>query len=72
MVELIEHISDVVCLTWWKELTSQVDYDTFFVGGKFYMLQVTNPITRVRSIVNKKNWPRAIDYMKKQCIEATR
>jgi hypothetical protein len=72
MVELIEHINDVVCLTWWKERTSQVDYATFFVGGNFYKLHVTNPITRVRNMVNKENWPRTIDYMKKQCIETIR
>jgi hypothetical protein len=26
----------VVCLIWWKELTSKVDYIVFFVGGKLY------------------------------------
>jgi hypothetical protein len=42
LVELIEHISDVVCLTWWKELTSKIDYIVFFVGSKLYscMLQI--------------------------------
>jgi hypothetical protein len=55
-----------------ERTTFQVDYATFFVGGKFYELQVTNPIIKVRSMVNKENWPQVIDYMKKQCIEATR
>ncbi len=42
LIEFIEHISDVVYLTWWKEPTSEVDYIGFLVGGKLYscMLQI--------------------------------
>jgi hypothetical protein len=65
LVELIEHISDVVCLTWWIKHAYKVDYVAFFVGGKFYMLHVINLITRIRNIVNKEYWVQTIDFMKK-------
>jgi hypothetical protein len=45
--------------------TYEVDYATFFVGGKLYMLHVTDLITRIKSMVDKENWARAIDYVKK-------
>ncbi len=65
LFELIEHINDVVCLTWWKEHASKVDSIVFSVGGKIYMLDVLDLITRIKSMVNKEDWARAIDYMKK-------
>jgi len=33
--------NDKLCLTWWKEHASQVEYVAFFIGGKLYMLHVT-------------------------------
>jgi hypothetical protein len=69
LVELIERINDVACLTWWKEPTCEVDYVVFFVGGKFYMLYVTDLIIGIRSMVNKEDWVPSIDYVKKQCTE---
>jgi hypothetical protein len=56
LVELIEHINDVVSLIWWKELAYEVDYAVFFVGGKLYMLHVIDLITRIKSMVNKEDW----------------
>ncbi len=56
LVELIEHINDVVYLTQWKKPTFQVDYIVFFVGGKLYMLHVTNSIMGVKSMANKEDW----------------
>ncbi len=56
LVELIEHINDVVYLTQWKKPTFQVDYTNFFVGGKLYMLHVTNSIIGVMSMANKEDW----------------
>jgi hypothetical protein len=56
LVELIEHINDVVSLIWWKELAYEVDYAGFFVGGKLYMLHVIDLITRIKSMVNKEDW----------------
>jgi hypothetical protein len=41
-LELFEHINDKLCLTWWKEHVFQVEYVAFFIGGKLYMLHVTN------------------------------
>lgn len=40
-LKLFKHINDM-CLTWWKELASQVEYDAFFIGNKLYMFHVTN------------------------------
>jgi len=36
--------------------TFQVDYTAFFMGGKLYMLHVTNSIIGVRSMANKEDW----------------
>ncbi len=59
----------MVCLTWWKDLASKVDYTAFFVGGKLYMLHATNPIIGIKNMVNKEDWVQAIDFVKKQCTE---
>jgi hypothetical protein len=45
--------------------TFQVHYIAFFVGGKFYMLHITDSITRVRSMANKEYWAWTIDCVKK-------
>ncbi len=39
-LELIEHIYNILCSTWWKKFVFQVDYIAFFVRGKLYMVHV--------------------------------
>jgi hypothetical protein len=53
-LKLFEHINDKLCLTWWKEPTSQVEYVAFFIGDKLYMLHVTNRTTCAISLVSKE------------------
>jgi hypothetical protein len=53
-LKLFEHINDKLCLIWWKEPTSQVEYVAFFIGGKLYMLHVTNLTTSVVNLVSKE------------------
>jgi hypothetical protein len=62
-LELFEHINDK-CLTWWKELASQVEYATFFIGSKLYMFHVTNQTTCVISLVSKEVWAETIHFLK--------
>jgi len=66
-LELFEHINDKLCLTWWKEPASQVEYATFFIGGKLYMFHVTNGTTCVVCLVSKEAWVETTNSMKKQC-----
>jgi hypothetical protein len=40
---------------------SQVDYVTFFVRGKLYMLHYTNVIVGIKSMVNRKAWVEVIE-----------
>jgi hypothetical protein len=66
-LELFEHINDKLCLTWWKEPTSQVEYVAFFIGGKLYMLHVTNRTIGALSLVSKEVWVEIFTFVKKQC-----
>jgi len=54
-------------MTWWKEHASQVEYATFFIGGKLYMFHVTNWTTCVVCLVSKEAWVETANSMKKQC-----
>ncbi len=62
--KLFEHINDKLCLTWCKEPTFQVEYAAFFIGGKLYMLHVTNWTIGVVSLVSKEAWAEIITYVK--------
>jgi hypothetical protein len=53
-LELLEHISGKLCLTWWKE------YATFFIGSKLYILHVTNWTIGAVSLVFKEAWAKTI------------
>jgi hypothetical protein len=66
-LELFEHINDKLCLTWWKEPASQVEYATFFIGRKLYMFHVTNWTTCIVCLVSKEAWVENANSMKKQC-----
>jgi hypothetical protein len=47
-MELIEPCAnDASCFIWWTKFTFGIPYVAFFFGGKFYLLQVTSPKTRV-------------------------
>ncbi len=63
-LELFEHINDKLCLTWWKEHVFQVEYVAFFIGGKLYMLHVTNQTIGDVSLVSKEAWVKTITSMK--------
>jgi hypothetical protein len=54
-------------LTWRKKLASQVEYIAFFIGGKFYMLHVTNRTIGVFSLVSKEAWAKIATSLNKQC-----
>jgi len=64
-LELFEHINDKVCLSWWKELAYQVEYVAFYIGGKLYMLHVTNQTIGVINLVSKKPWAVIVTSLKK-------
>ncbi len=66
-LKLFEHINDKLCLTWWKEPAYQVEYVAFFIGGKLYMLHVTNRTTCVVSLVSKEAWVEIVTSMEEQC-----
>lgn len=36
-LELVDHFNDALCLIWWKELASQIEYATFLCG-RLYVL----------------------------------
>ncbi len=65
-LELFEHINDKLCLTWWKELAFQVEYVAFFIGGKLYMLHVTNRTIGAISLISKEAWAKTVIFVKEQ------
>jgi hypothetical protein len=63
-VELVEHINDALCLSWWKEPFIEINYIAFYVGSKLYMFHVTNPTIGLMSLMDRKAWAKSIDSMK--------
>jgi len=63
-VELVEHINDALCLTWWKEPFIEIDYFAFYMENKLYMPHVTNPTIGVMSLMDRKASAKSIDSMK--------
>jgi hypothetical protein len=63
--DLFEHIHEHLCLTWWKKLTTCIEYATFFGGGKFYMLHTHDLITKeAMGLITKQVWVDYVESMK--------
>ncbi len=68
LLELVDHMNDVLCLAWLTKLASQVQHATFYFQNKLYMLHMIYPRMGVRDIIKKESWALAIDFMKQHNI----
>jgi hypothetical protein len=63
--DLCEHVHKHLCLTWWKELDTCIEYATFFWGGKFYMLHTHDLIIKeAMGLVTKQVRVDCVESMK--------
>jgi hypothetical protein len=70
--DLCEHIHEHLCLTWWKEFATCIEYAAFFLGGKLYVLHIHDLITEeAMGLIAKQVWANYVESMKWQCFEAT-
>jgi hypothetical protein len=55
--DLVEHANETLCLTWWTQAKTLIDYIAFYFRGKIYnMLHTTNATTKVMSIVTRETY----------------
>jgi hypothetical protein len=66
-IDLVEHIHDQLCLHWWMEPTTQIEYIVFFFGSKLYnTLDFTNATTMEVGLVTREIWAKIVVSMKQQ------
>jgi hypothetical protein len=53
--DLVEHADETLCLTWWTQAKTLIDYVAFYFGGKVYnMFHTTNATIKVMGIVTRE------------------
>jgi len=45
--DLVEHANETLCLTWWTQPKTLIDYVAFYFGGKLYNMLHTNATIKV-------------------------
>jgi hypothetical protein len=53
--DLVEHANETLCLIWWTQAKTLIDYVAFYFGSKLYnMLHTTNATIKVVGIVTRE------------------
>jgi len=52
--DLVEHANETLCLTWWTQTKTLIDYIAFYFGGKLYNMLHTNATIKVVGIMTRE------------------